>query len=135
MIINFQAQYGGGDQPVSALVEAVDLVPTLLDLAGIQTPPWIQGRSLLPVLHGGSDSLRGSALTEMTGWKSLRMRGLRYVAHADGTELLFDLERDPGGYQDVAGWAEYQTSLAQARWELIRRLIERERPLPRTWAY
>lgn len=34
------------------LVELVDLMPTLLDLAGIAVPPGVQGRSLAPYLEG-----------------------------------------------------------------------------------
>ncbi len=37
---------------VSAQVEGVDLMPTLLDLLRIPPPPLVQGRSFLPLLHG-----------------------------------------------------------------------------------
>ena len=40
------------------IVEAVDIVPTLLDLAGIQIPPTLQGSSLASVLEGGESSGR-----------------------------------------------------------------------------
>jgi len=36
-----------------ALVEFVDLMPTMLDYVGLPTPPTTQGRSLVPVLEGG----------------------------------------------------------------------------------
>src|SRR5213076_1621328 len=32
----------------------VDVAPTLLDLAGVATPPQMQGRSLMPLVHGRS---------------------------------------------------------------------------------
>ena len=35
----------------TGLTEALDVLPTILDLAGIQTPPHLQGCSLLPRLH------------------------------------------------------------------------------------
>ena len=35
-----------------ALVELIDIAPTLLDLAGVPHPPRMQGRSLLPILAG-----------------------------------------------------------------------------------
>ena len=119
----------------SSIVEAIDVLPTLLELAGIPVPPHVQGRSLVPVTDGTSAAVRDSALTEMNGWKTLRTERFRYVAEADGTESLFDLAQDPGGYRDVASEAGYAGALAEMRRELIRRLIERERPIPRTWAY
>ena len=42
-------------QPVPRLVSHLDLPPTLLDAAGIAVPPEMDGRSLLPALHGDPD--------------------------------------------------------------------------------
>ena len=38
-----------------ALVEAVDIAPTLLEAAGLPMAPGMQGRSLWPLLAGGQD--------------------------------------------------------------------------------
>ncbi|HEY8742273.1 MAG TPA: sulfatase-like hydrolase/transferase, partial [Chloroflexota bacterium] len=122
---------------VQRIVEAVDVVPTLLELAGIQRPPFLQGRPLplaaLP--HAQATSEEPSALTEGAGWKVLRTAFHRYVTHADGRELLFDLATDPGEYHDVAGDAAYREILAEHRHTLLRRVLAMERPLPRVWSY
>ena len=68
-------------------------------------------------------------------WKTLRVEGLHYVVDAGGAETLFDLERDPLAYQDVAGDSAYATQLQAVRKRLLERLLERERPLPRQWKY
>ena len=135
LIIDWRGSAARDSGTISSLVEAVDLLPTLLDLAGVQTPPQVQGVSLRPIINGDLSCVRRSALTEMTGWKSLRMDGLRYVAEADGRESLFDLQRDPQAYDDVIDKLAYSARLAEARRELIRRVIERERPCAREWAY
>jgi arylsulfatase A-like enzyme len=120
---------------VHATIEAVDVVPTLLECAGIPTPCHLQGRSFLPLIEDQSDQARASALTEGQGWKTLRTDRFRYVIEADGSETLYDLWQDPGGYHDVTIDSAYAGTLAEARRELLRRLIDRERPIPRAWAY
>jgi len=71
----------------------------------------------------------------MTGWKALRTARFHYIVEASGKETLYDLRKDPAGYQDVAADPAYAPALAQLRQDLLVRLIERERPLPRVWAY
>jgi len=43
---------------------AVDVLPTLLECAGIQVPPHVQGRSLLPLLRGEAYQPRRSIFAE-----------------------------------------------------------------------
>ncbi|MEW6357656.1 MAG: sulfatase [Planctomycetota bacterium] len=45
------------------LVQPADLAPTLLDMAGIQIPERMQGRSFLPLLHGKSCKIRDVAIS------------------------------------------------------------------------
>jgi len=125
---------------IGGMVEAVDVLPTLLECAGIPIPPQLQGRSFARVLHeDGGGSLqwvpRESALTEMSGWKTLRLPGFRYVVRVTGDEQLFDLASDPAGYRNVATDTVYQEVLGLARQQLITHMIERERPLLRQWPY
>jgi arylsulfatase A-like enzyme len=117
------------------IVEAVDVLPTLLECAGIQIPSQLQGESLAPILAGDDFSGRGSALMEHSGWKSLRTRQFRYVVDDEGREMLWDLEKDPGEYFDVQADPAYATVLFEHRRLLLQRLLEMERPLPRTWPY
>ncbi len=122
-------------QEHAGIVEAVDIVPTLLELAGIQAPPFLQGQSLAPLLAGRELSSKASALTEGAGWKSLRSAEYRYLVHADGREKLWHIHEDAGAYHDVAGRAEHQAALAACRQLLLTRLLAMERPLPRAWTY
>jgi len=126
---------GVQDERVSILVEGVDVIPTLLEAAGIQIPPHVQGRSLLPALTGPQPLAQKTALVESTGWKSLRTERFRYVGHADGREFLYDLRADWGEYYNVADQADYAPVLAEHRHLLLQRLLTMERPRPRTWTY
>ena len=119
----------------AGIVEAVDIVPTLLDCAAIQIPTFMQGESLASLLKGDEAREKDAALTEATGWKSWRTPRFQYLIHDDGRENLWDLEADPGAYFDVAGESEYRAALAECRQQLLTRLLAMERPLPRAWTY
>jgi len=125
---------------MNGMVEAVDVLPTLLECAGIPIPPHLQGQSFARAFDEESEERpewipRKSALTEMSDWKTLRLPGFRYVVRESGDEQLYDLNADPGGYCNVATDMAYQDVLSLARQRLINRLIERERPLSRQWPY
>jgi arylsulfatase A-like enzyme len=52
LIVRPPAAWGAPPQRVRGLVSHLDIVPTLVDLAGAAPDPQLEGRSLLPVLHG-----------------------------------------------------------------------------------
>jgi arylsulfatase A-like enzyme len=135
LIVRWPSGISAPGRTVSTLVESVDILPTLLGCAGIPIPYHLQGSSLLPALENRSLESRASALTEMAGWITLRTERYRYVAEADGSEMLYDLAVDPHGYHDVAGEPASAPTIAALRHELLKRLIARERPLRRTWPY
>ncbi|MDQ3702467.1 MAG: sulfatase-like hydrolase/transferase, partial [Chloroflexota bacterium] len=138
LLLRWPAGIVAPGRAVSGLAEAVDVLPTLLEGAGIQVPPLVQGRSLLPVLLGAPETGRASALTDAHGWKSLRTEHHRYVCRigdADAPngagEHLWDLQRDPGEYADVAAEPAYAAVVAEHRRLLLTRLLQNEQPLPR----
>ena len=49
-----------------ALVSQLDVYPTLCDLAGLEKPGWLQGRSLLPLLLGETDGVRDAVFAEVS---------------------------------------------------------------------
>jgi len=60
-----------------ALVQGVDLMPTILDILGISTAgmePRMQGRSFLPVIKGDADAIREYVFSQTTlkGWNTPR---------------------------------------------------------------
>jgi arylsulfatase A-like enzyme len=91
---------------VSCPVALIDVAPTILDLAGVQTPSAAQGQSLLPVVHS-EDSCRdvffcaGYQLDFMTGirrdrWKLVHVPNQMDRAIMTGAEYeLYDLQADP----------------------------------------
>ncbi len=135
LLIRWTSALAAPGRTVSGIVEALDVVPTLLECAGVPVPGELQGRSLLPALRNEPFAGRTSALTENRGWKAIRTGGFRYICESDGKESLYDLERDPAEYVNVAMDQSYASALAECRAEMLRHLLEAERPLPRIWPY
>jgi arylsulfatase A-like enzyme len=54
LVVSWPARFAGGRRS-RALVELVDLAPTLLEAVGLPVPPEMQGRSLLPLLDGRAE--------------------------------------------------------------------------------
>lgn len=55
-----------GGRVVDGLVSHLDVFPTLCELLRLPPPPWLQGRSLLPLVRGEVASLRDALFTEST---------------------------------------------------------------------
>lgn len=77
-------------------VSLVDLYPTLLELAGLPRKQGLDGISLVPLLKNPALPWERPALTT-AGFKNhaLRSERWRYIRYADGSEELYDHDRDP----------------------------------------
>jgi len=104
-----------------ALVELVDLFPTLCDLADLDKPPHLEGRSFSNVLVDPEADVRESAYSEFsrggaTG-RSIRTNNRRYTEWRDTTsdELrareLYLHDRDPIESENVAARADLKDEI------------------------
>lgn len=90
---------------VSEVAGAIDLLPTLADLAGIElgsTKP-LDGRSLVPLLTGSDATWQDRLLFSLRnarGRKQVSVRNQRFRLDPEGR--LFDIGADPGQHEDVA---------------------------------
>jgi iduronate 2-sulfatase len=105
-----------------ALLESVDIYPTLCDFAGLKTPDFLEGESFLPVVEGKANGKQaafsqiqpvGKPENRMMAY-SVRTKDFRYVEWRDtskGYELvhaeLYDHRRDPEETVSVAGNPEF----------------------------
>jgi N-sulfoglucosamine sulfohydrolase len=55
-----------GGRVVDALVSQIDLFPTICDLTGIETPAWLQGVSLMPLISQTESAVRAWHFSEVT---------------------------------------------------------------------
>jgi arylsulfatase A-like enzyme len=86
-------------------VRLIDVAPTLLDLAGVEPPDGLQGRSLLPLVEGG-DGTAVSALSQdklRPSRYALRRGPWKLIVDLDGGAAeLYDHRTDPGELDDRA---------------------------------
>ncbi len=88
-----------------AIAELVDVYPTLTELAGLDSPGWVAGDSLVPVLEDPDASVNEAALTQL--WKSnfsIRTERYRYTEwkRGEGGRELYDHENDPSERTNLA---------------------------------
>jgi iduronate 2-sulfatase len=108
-------------QHAKALVEFVDIYPTLAELAGLPLPPHLEGTSLKPVLESPDKSVKSAAFTQyprtdkgkrLMGYamRTDRYRFTRWVQRDDHSKLdaveLYDHQTDPQENVNIAGLPE-----------------------------
>lgn len=98
-------------------VSLIDIYPTLIDLCGLKPRPDLTGKSLVPLLENPSAEWEGAALTTFgRGNHAVRTERWRYIRYADGSEELYDHDRDPREWTNLAaepGCAEVKKNLAR----------------------
>ena len=109
---------------VRAPVSLVDLMPTLLGLAGIEAPPGLMGRDLGPrYLRPAAPpaTAEGLARTEMAGARAFTGDAYRYVRTLDDAtgrtkgEQLFHLASDPDEERDLVTDPAHREALVRLR--------------------
>jgi arylsulfatase A-like enzyme len=114
---------------VPDLVENVDLLPTLCDLAGLPVDRRFQGRSAATWLRGkGEGAFRQDALAMHAGpggdiFAMLRTQDTKYIRYWQGAEVLYDLTEDPNELVNVAKEASRQDRLQHLRERLLQRML------------
>ena len=103
---------GNRGTPTNALVELVDLYPTLADLCGLPEPEGIEGTSFRPVLEDPARPWKEAVFSEAkrngAHGRSVRTARYRFTEWApldgDGPSEfeLYDVENDPKEYHNLA---------------------------------
>jgi arylsulfatase A-like enzyme len=134
-----------------ALAESVDVVPTLLELIGLETPQNCQGRSLLPLIDGAGRpfTARDAVFAEnvipevITGHamnfefekdkgvngirhpdaKMVRTARWKYIYYPEGDAELYDVENDPHEQQNLARDPAPQPTANELKTRLLQWMI------------
>ncbi len=105
----------------SALVELVDLYPTLCELAGLPLPKHLEGTSLAPLLDSPDRPWKTAAFSQYprsrAKGRSIRTSRWRLTRWAESGKTvgleLYDHQRDPGENENLAARAEHASLVQQ----------------------
>ena len=131
LIISWPKQFLKGVQS-DALVELIDKAPTILEIAGIDLPEKMQGRSLLSMLRGEKplathrphtrceyyDALEEPDHSSATMFRDERYKLVVYHGHDLGE--LYDLQEDPEEFENM--WSEPEAQ--PLKLDLLRRSFD-----------
>jgi arylsulfatase A-like enzyme len=136
------------EQRIDAMIQNIDYAPTFLDVAGVEIPGDMQGRSLVPLFGGRvPGNWRSSIyyhyyhsgaynLPKIEGVRDGRHKLIRYYGHPrlDFGEQweLFDLEKDPNEMKSRYGNPEHKATQERLLRELRR--LRRQYRVPRDGA-
>jgi arylsulfatase len=125
---------GGGIQPNAVydhVVELDDVMPTLLECAGLPVPDTVEGHSFLPIARGETPRWR----SHMHGEHVMFDQSLHWVTDghekyvwfsSTGHEQLFSLDDDPMELEDLARQPSFADHVAHWRQVLVEELDGRE---------
>lgn len=134
-------------------VQSIDVLPTLLECAGLEWDDRIQGRSFLPVVRHRTPEdwqdavfadwdFQFNAFSRRLGLAPSRCRAwmvrdwqYKYVRFLDLPDMLFDLERDPHELHNLADTQEGRELVVRYRSRLLDWRMETEDRSRSGWYY
>src|SRR5699024_9173793 len=130
-----------------ALVELVDIAPTLLDILGMDIPYYMQGQSLLPILSGEADPDYHKDSVYCEYYYALEThKGVYATMHYDGQYKLvvyhgdepgelYDLKNDPNEFENLWSNPEYEELKAKLVLDSFNRSVRMTDPKPKFVGY
>ncbi|MFH5185296.1 sulfatase-like hydrolase/transferase [Paenibacillus sp. TAB 01] len=135
-----------GGRQLQEQVSLIDIPPTLLDAAGIQVPPTMQGRSLMPLLTGRSVEWPEEVfvqISESEVGRAVRTKRWKYVVSAPEQDAftsagsmryvethLYDLQSDPYELNNLIGLESHHAVADIMQQRLQRRMAEAGEAVP-----
>jgi N-sulfoglucosamine sulfohydrolase len=122
------------------LISTIDILPTILDACGVAIPDSLDGRSLLPLLHGETSvEWRSYLFGEMNFHQPANYKPMRTVRDNNFHLIhnlirnpeweFFDLKNDPNEFINLAGDTSYSKLLDEYKKELYKWRVDTHDPL------
>jgi arylsulfatase len=136
MVINYPSYIPAGSH-CKAITQHTDIMPTILQLAGVSVPAGVQGRSMIPAIMGDIGSGYDFALTENFNgdWgmniKTISSREWKLTYYC-GMEFgeLYHLRNDPEEFVNLWDNPDFEKIKINLIKKLLDRLIATENTLP-----
>jgi arylsulfatase A-like enzyme len=117
-------------QRVSSLVEHLDIYPTLCQLAGLELPGHLQGKSMAPLLENPEAPGKSAVFSRYGDGESIRTDRYRYTAFIEDGEwvsdMLYDLLADPSENINIVDMPIMENIAASLREQLQEHIAQRE---------
>lgn len=116
-------------------VSLQDVYPTLVELCGLETPDYLDGKSLVPLLKDPEAPWRSTAISALaqpageTAYVSIRTEQFRYTSYAEGQAEMYDCTKDPHEWTNLIDNPEYKSTIQKMR-RMIPAIEDRTKPLP-----
>ncbi len=132
-----------GGSSADALVELMDVFPTLATICGLDIPAEVEGKTLIPILTGESKTHRQAVFSEYLENEEAMIRDERFkliysTGHRERKDgyatdkdsprpwiRLFDLKNDPGETRNLAGLPQFAARVEEMKKTMIGRLSSR----------
>lgn len=113
----------------NSFAELLDLYPTLAELADLDYPKGIQGKSLAPILENPRKKVREFAFSVTQGGKSFLVRTdkwayIQYDEDAGSGMELYDMKKDPNQFTNLAMNPAFKNIVTELQKKLKQKLIE-----------
>ncbi len=108
-------------------VELIDIYPTIMDLANIDVPNHVVGKSLKPIIDNQTSDIRESALTRWRNGYSIKTKRYRLTSWGENGELgfeLYDHQRDKQELINLASKVGYKGVVDSLKFVLQKRVAD-----------
>jgi iduronate 2-sulfatase len=121
LIIRYPKQEKAGAK-AQAIVETLDIFPTLCQLTGLPAPDFVDGDSLVPILQDPDHvpDAPGHAAISYANAKTIRTARYRLIQHADGHIELYDHSKPDAETRNIA--QENPNIVAELSQQLMKKL-------------
>jgi len=93
----------GAGTRIDALCYNMDVMPTLLELVGVEAPEALEARSLVPLMRGETETLRDCVTSGFNAWVMYRDEAyLMFQQFSGEGTVLIDLKADPREEKNIA---------------------------------
>ncbi|MCM8532975.1 MAG: sulfatase-like hydrolase/transferase, partial [Lentisphaeraceae bacterium] len=117
---------GQKPQISTSITELLDLYPTLSKQCGLTVPSHVQGKDLTPILKDSKESVREFAMTvkgkDLYMLRSKKWAFMQYGKNGEKGFELYDMQKDPRQYTNLAKKIEYKEVLQKIKFALKQKL-------------